>query len=201
MPLCSCAPVPVNTRSYVLKADPSVRVHARAHKMSKSRGNVVNPDDVVTSFGADSLRLYEMFMGPLRDVKVTQLSCIDAVDVDMRTVCDIMCLHDRKVLDSRRLGCWLASRCASLRAAGVMPEHLLCWRGICCGLSGHASRSWLQQATSKLRRTHTCQLCLGPGTLHNVTLFVSCYSCGNTGVEHARCGGRAPLLGARVARV
>ncbi len=34
-------------------------------KMSKSRGNVVNPDDVVRDYGADSLRLYEMFMGPL----------------------------------------------------------------------------------------------------------------------------------------
>ena len=34
-------------------------------KMSKSKGNVVNPDDVVQEFGADTLRLYEMFMGPL----------------------------------------------------------------------------------------------------------------------------------------
>ena len=34
-------------------------------KMSKSKGNVVNPDDIVASHGADTLRLYEMFMGPL----------------------------------------------------------------------------------------------------------------------------------------
>ena len=34
-------------------------------KMSKSKGNVVNPDDIVNSHGADTLRLYEMFMGPL----------------------------------------------------------------------------------------------------------------------------------------
>ena len=34
-------------------------------KMSKSRGNVVNPDDVIEEYGADSMRLYEMFMGPL----------------------------------------------------------------------------------------------------------------------------------------
>lgn len=38
-------------------------------KMSKSRGNVINPDDVIDSLGADSLRLYEMFMGPLEDAK------------------------------------------------------------------------------------------------------------------------------------
>ncbi|MDR2490247.1 MAG: leucine--tRNA ligase [Spirochaetaceae bacterium] len=34
-------------------------------KMSKSRGNVVNPDDIITEYGADAMRLYEMFMGPL----------------------------------------------------------------------------------------------------------------------------------------
>lgn len=38
-------------------------------KMSKSRGNVVNPDDVVEEYGADTLRMYEMFMGPLEDAK------------------------------------------------------------------------------------------------------------------------------------
>jgi leucyl-tRNA synthetase len=38
-------------------------------KMSKARGNVVNPDDIVSEYGADSLRLFEMFMGPLEMVK------------------------------------------------------------------------------------------------------------------------------------
>lgn len=38
-------------------------------KMSKSRGNVVNPDDIVNEFGADTLRVYEMFMGPLEAAK------------------------------------------------------------------------------------------------------------------------------------
>ena len=38
-------------------------------KMSKSRGNVINPDDVVGEYGADAMRLYEMFMGPIEAVK------------------------------------------------------------------------------------------------------------------------------------
>ena len=38
-------------------------------KMSKSRGNVVNPDDIIDEYGADSMRLYEMFMGPLNKSK------------------------------------------------------------------------------------------------------------------------------------
>jgi len=38
---------------------------SNGEKMSKSRGNVINPDDVVENYGADTLRLYEMFMGPL----------------------------------------------------------------------------------------------------------------------------------------
>lgn len=47
--------------------------------MSKSRGNVVNPDDVVNSQGADALRLYEMFMGPLEAVKPWQTSQVSGV--------------------------------------------------------------------------------------------------------------------------
>ncbi len=48
-------------------------------KMSKSRGNVVNPDQIVNDFGADSLRLYEMFMGPLEKVKPWQTSGVKGV--------------------------------------------------------------------------------------------------------------------------
>lgn len=48
-------------------------------KMSKSRGNVVNPDDIVTDQGADALRLYEMFMGPLEAVKPWQTSQVAGV--------------------------------------------------------------------------------------------------------------------------
>jgi leucyl-tRNA synthetase len=48
-------------------------------KMSKSRGNVVNPDDIVKEYGADSLRLYEMFLGPLEAVKPWQTNNITGV--------------------------------------------------------------------------------------------------------------------------
>jgi leucyl-tRNA synthetase len=48
-------------------------------KMSKSRGNVVNPDGVIADSGADSLRVYEMFMGPLEQMKPWQTSGIQGV--------------------------------------------------------------------------------------------------------------------------
>jgi len=54
---------------FVLRERPEIAVDARAHKMSKSRGNVVNPDEIVAHYGADAFRLYEMFMGPLEQVK------------------------------------------------------------------------------------------------------------------------------------
>ncbi len=55
--------------NYILASKPEIVVLGKSEKMSKSRGNVVNPDDVVAQYGADSLRLYEMFMGPLEAVK------------------------------------------------------------------------------------------------------------------------------------
>jgi leucyl-tRNA synthetase len=48
-------------------------------KMSKSRGNVVNPDSVIEEFGADSLRLFEMFMGPLEQVKPWSTKGVEGV--------------------------------------------------------------------------------------------------------------------------
>jgi leucyl-tRNA synthetase len=48
-------------------------------KMSKSRGNVVNPDDVINDYGADSMRLYEMFMGPLEASKPWSMQGVEGV--------------------------------------------------------------------------------------------------------------------------
>lgn len=64
---------------FVLKADPRIRVDSRAQKMSKARGNVVNPDDIVKEYGADSLRLYEMFMGPLEATKPWSMQGVGGV--------------------------------------------------------------------------------------------------------------------------
>ncbi len=48
-------------------------------KMSKSRGNVVNPDKVIEDYGADSMRLYEMFMGPLEAMKPWSMQGVEGV--------------------------------------------------------------------------------------------------------------------------
>ena len=48
-------------------------------KMSKSRGNIVNPDDVIAQYGADAFRLYEMFMGPLEHMKPWSMHGVEGV--------------------------------------------------------------------------------------------------------------------------
>ncbi len=54
---------------YITTRETGEELHQIVAKMSKSLKNVVNPDDVVHKYGADSLRLYEMFMGPLDERK------------------------------------------------------------------------------------------------------------------------------------
>ena len=65
--------------AFVLHSDPSIRIDSRAHKMSKARGNVVNPDAIVADYGADALRLYEMFMGPLEQSKPWSMAGVGGV--------------------------------------------------------------------------------------------------------------------------
>lgn len=80
------ADVEKSGNAFVLKSDKSVRVDARSYKMSKSRGNVVNPDEIIANYGADSLRMYEMFLGPLEDSKPWSTNGIEGVSRFLKKV-------------------------------------------------------------------------------------------------------------------
>jgi len=54
---------------FITEEDGTFKVSREVEKMSKSKYNVVNPDDIVKEYGADSLRMYEMFLGPLEQSK------------------------------------------------------------------------------------------------------------------------------------
>ena len=64
---------------FITEPDGKYLVGAEVEKMSKSKFNVVNPDDIVTKYGADVLRLYEMFLGPLEQAKPWNTNGIDGV--------------------------------------------------------------------------------------------------------------------------
>lgn len=67
-------------------------------KMSKSRGNVVNPDDILKDFSADTFRLYEMFMGPLEDMKPWSTKNILGVHRFLNKVWEILPLLSKEGL-------------------------------------------------------------------------------------------------------
>ncbi len=83
-------------RAYVKGID--LEITGRAEKMSKSRGNVVNPDDVIKAYGADSLRLYEMFMGPLEQVKPWSMKGVEGVHRFLNRVYRWLCDEETGVV-------------------------------------------------------------------------------------------------------
>ncbi len=82
-------------------ADGDVEVSQQIEKMSKSRFNVVNPDDVVDEFGADSMRLYEMFMGPLDVTKPWQTAGVAGVRRFIERAWRIVCNDDDALFKER----------------------------------------------------------------------------------------------------
>jgi len=71
-------------------------------KMSKSRGNVVNPDDVIALYGADAFRCYEMFMGPLEQMKPWSMNGVEGVSRFLARVW-------RLVMEEQQDGSWALS--------------------------------------------------------------------------------------------
>ena len=69
----------IKDADFVLNENNEYVTHREVEKMSKSKYNVVNPDDIVSDYGADSLRLYEMFLGPLEQYKPWNTSGITGV--------------------------------------------------------------------------------------------------------------------------
>lgn len=69
-------------------------------KMSKSLGNVVNPDDVIAQYGADSLRVYEMFLGPLEASKPWASTGLDGVNRFLNRVWRMIADDEGKLLDT-----------------------------------------------------------------------------------------------------
>jgi leucyl-tRNA synthetase len=75
-----------------------------SRKMSKSLGNVVNPDDVVREYGADAVRLFEMFMGPLEVTKPWSTRGVDGVHRFLNRAWRMMLDEEGKLLPSVREG-------------------------------------------------------------------------------------------------
>ncbi len=73
-----------------------------SEKMSKSRGNVINPDDVIHEWGADSLRLYEMFMGPIEQVKPWQTQGISGTHRFLKRVWNLFTDLDLATLKGQK---------------------------------------------------------------------------------------------------
>lgn len=76
---------------FILEDDGSFKVSREVEKMSKSKYNVVNPDDICDQYGADTLRMYEMFLGPLEQAKPWNMAGITGVHSFLKKFWKLYC--------------------------------------------------------------------------------------------------------------
>jgi leucyl-tRNA synthetase len=85
-------PKPEYRNAVILGGGPYVSA-PEVEKMSKSKLNVVNPDDIISKYGADTLRLYEMFLGPIEQSKPWDTNGIEGTFRFLRKFWNLF--HDR----------------------------------------------------------------------------------------------------------
>ena len=79
----------------------NTELEAQIEKMSKSKLNVVNPDDVISAYGADAMRLYELFMGPLEVQKPWQMKDVEGVNRFLQRVWRLVVDEESGTLNPR----------------------------------------------------------------------------------------------------
>jgi leucyl-tRNA synthetase len=78
----------IKENPHINTSDTSITLRKEVEKMSKSKYNVINPNDIVNTYGADTLRLYEMFMGPIEHSKPWDMNSIQGCYRFIRSVYD-----------------------------------------------------------------------------------------------------------------
>jgi leucyl-tRNA synthetase len=113
-------------------------------KMSKSRGNVINPDEIVARYGADTLRLYEMFMGPMQDKKAWDMHGVEGCHRFLSRVWHLASEIDKKILDGENEKIWGATQELILKVENDIKEMKF-------NTSVAKMMEWLNEATNESR--------------------------------------------------
>lgn len=132
--------------------NPGIILGEDGEKMSKSRGNVVNPDDVIDQFGSDAFRLYEMFMGPLEKSKPWQTSSIDGVFRFLKRVWKSF-VHESKIEDREMNEKELTVLHKTIAKVGEDIEHLRMNTAISQLMICHNSMSEGETISKKMAET------------------------------------------------
>jgi leucyl-tRNA synthetase len=111
-------------------------------KMSKAWGNVVNPDDVIAEYGADALRLFEMFMGPLEQMKPWSMTGVEGVYRFLGRVW-------RLIMEENQEGEWLFAP-AKVSEASPSPDLLRSLHGTIRKVTDHLDKLQFNTAISAL---------------------------------------------------